>query len=98
MASPYKASKIWIKRFSEYLAYEISHRLDSWRGFLYICLLSFPRFWTFFIDWFAFFIIEGVTVNRLYHAKFKVLLTSKRFYSVRTTHYRIDFSDRLKSG
>ena len=40
MASPYKALKIWVKRFSEYLAYELLHRPDSWQGFLYIYLWS----------------------------------------------------------
>ena len=54
MMSPYKALSIWVKRFSEYLAYKLCHRPDSWRGFLHIYLLSFPRFWTFCIDWFAF--------------------------------------------
>ena len=44
MASPYKALQIWVKRFSEYLAYEPLHRPDSWQGFLYVYLLSFPRF------------------------------------------------------
>ena len=39
--------------FSKDLAYEISHRPDSCRGFLYICLLLFPRFCTFCIEWFA---------------------------------------------
>ena len=43
MVSPYKASEIWVKRFSEYLAYEISHRLDSWPGLLHIYLLLFAR-------------------------------------------------------
>ena len=42
------------KTFFEYLAYQLSHWPDSWRGFLYIYLLLFPRFWTFCIDWFAF--------------------------------------------
>ena len=45
--------KIWVKRFSEYLAYEISHRPDSWRGPLNIYLLLFPRLLTFCIEWFA---------------------------------------------
>ena len=27
-----------------YEAYELLHRPDSWQGFLYIYLLSFPRF------------------------------------------------------
>ena len=44
MAFPYKALLIWVKRFSEYLAYEILHRPDSWQDFLYTYLLSFPRF------------------------------------------------------
>ena len=56
MASQYKALQIWVKRFSEYLwylAYEISHRPDSWQGLSHIYLLLFPRFWTFCIKWFA---------------------------------------------
>ena len=53
MASLYKALWNWVKRFFEFLAYELSHRPDSWRGFLYIYLLSFPGFWTFCINWFA---------------------------------------------
>ena len=44
MASLYKlAFYIWIKRFSEYLAYELSHSPVSWQGFLNIYLLLFPR-------------------------------------------------------
>ena len=39
MAFPYKALKIWIKRFSKYLEYEIVHRPDYWQGFLYTYLL-----------------------------------------------------------
>ena len=53
MASPYEALSIWVKRFSLYLAYEISHRPDSWWGLLLIYLLLFPIFWTFCIEWFA---------------------------------------------
>ena len=41
VASPYKALKIWVKRFPEYLAYELLHRTDSWQGFLNIYFLSF---------------------------------------------------------
>ena len=37
---PLKTLQIWVKRFSEYLAYELSDRPDSWRGFWYIYLLS----------------------------------------------------------
>ena len=44
MASPYKALEKWVKRCSEYLAFELPHRPDSWQGFLFIYLLSFPRF------------------------------------------------------
>ena len=54
MASPYKALEKWVKRFSEYLAYELPYRPDSWQGYFFIYLLSFPRFRTFSIDWFAF--------------------------------------------
>ena len=54
MASPYKALEKWVKRFSEYLAYELPHRPDSRQGFLFIYLLPFPRFRAFSIDWFAF--------------------------------------------
>ena len=44
VVSTYKALQIWAKRFSEYLAYELCQRPDSWRVFLYVYLLSFPRF------------------------------------------------------
>ena len=44
MASPYKALyKIWVNCYSEYLAYELLHRPDSWQGFFYIYLLSFSQ-------------------------------------------------------
>ena len=42
MASLYKALYSRVKCFSECFAYEISHGPNSWRGFLYIYLLSFP--------------------------------------------------------
>ena len=65
MASPYKALQIWVKRFSEYLAYELLHRPDSWQGFLYIYLLSLPRFQTFCIKRFPFlFPVSHVNENR----------------------------------
>ena len=54
MASPYKVLWIWVTHFPEYLAYEISHRPDSCQCFLFIYILSFSRFWTFYIEWFAF--------------------------------------------
>ena len=53
MVFPYKALQIWLKRFSEYLAFQILYRPDSWQAFLYIYLLSFPRLQTFCIKWFA---------------------------------------------
>ena len=40
MASPYNSLYIWVKHFFGYLFWQ------SWRGTLYIYLLSFPRFWT----------------------------------------------------
>ena len=62
MASPYKALEIWLKRFSEYLACELLDRPDSWQGFLYIYLLSFPRFQTFCIKRFPFsFLLSHVS-------------------------------------
>ena len=44
MASPYKSLYIWVKHFFRYLFWQ------SWRGSLYIYLLSFPRFWTLFVN------------------------------------------------
>ena len=82
MMSPYKALSIWVKRFSEYLVYKLCHRPDSWRGFLHIYLLSFPRFWTFCIDWFAFLCFDDVTVktqNWWEKKKKTVFLLSLRF-------------------
>ena len=58
---PYKVCRV--KRFSEYLAYELSYRPDSWRGYMYIYqtyLLSFPWFWTFCIDWLAFLFLMAL--------------------------------------
>ena len=42
MASPYKALKTWVKRFSEYLAYELLHRPDSWQAFCIFIFFHFP--------------------------------------------------------
>ena len=42
-----------VLKISEYLAYELSHRPDSWQGFLYIYLVSLPRLRTSSFDWFA---------------------------------------------
>ena len=42
------------KYFLGYLVYEIFLRPKSWRGSLYICLLSFPRFLTWSVEWFWF--------------------------------------------
>ena len=46
MASPYKSLKVWVKHFFGYLVYEIFLWPESWRGSLFMYLLSFPRFWT----------------------------------------------------
>ena len=49
-----------------YLVYELFLRPKSWRGSLYIYLLSFPRFWTLSIErfWFLFWsILNGVTLK-----------------------------------
>ena len=56
-----KLNKFGKNFFSEYLAYEISHRPDSWRGFLYnfFNLLSFPKFWIFCIERFAFIFLTA---------------------------------------
>ena len=56
----------WVKRFFGYLAYEIFLWPESWRGSLYLYLLSFPRFWTLSIErfWFLFWsILNGVTLK-----------------------------------
>ena len=45
MASPDKALYFWVKNFLGYLVYELLLQPKSWRGSLYIYLLSFPRFW-----------------------------------------------------
>ena len=44
MASPYNSLYIWVKHFFGYLFWQ------SWRGTLYIYLLSFPIFWTLFVN------------------------------------------------
>ena len=63
MASPNKASYIWVKSVSEYLAYELSHIPSSRPGFLYIYLLSFPRFWTFCIDRLEFLFLMALKIR-----------------------------------
>ena len=52
LASPYEALLIWVKQFLGYLVYELFLRPKSWRGSLYIYLLSFARFWTSSVEWF----------------------------------------------
>ena len=77
MVSPYKSLKIWVaanlhvaflclKRFFEYLVYEIFLWPEIWRGSLHIYLLPFPRFWTLSVErfWFLFWsILNGVTLK-----------------------------------
>ena len=66
MASPYKSLSILVKRFFEYVVYEIFLWPESWRVSLHIYLLSFPRFWTLSIEqfWFLFWsILNGVTLK-----------------------------------
>ena len=55
-ASPYKSLYVWVKNFFGYLVYEIFLWPESWRGSLYMYLLSFPRLWTLCIErfWFLF--------------------------------------------
>ena len=53
----------WVKRFSEYLTYELSHRPGSRPGFLYISLLLFPRFWTFCIDRLEFLFLMALKIR-----------------------------------
>ena len=66
MVSPYKSLLILWKHFLGYLVYEIFLWPKSWRGSLYIYLLSFPRFWTLSIErfWFLFWsILNGVALK-----------------------------------
>ena len=42
MASPYKALLIWVKLFSEYLAYEILDRPDFCQGFFIFTFFHLP--------------------------------------------------------
>ena len=56
----------WVQHFFGYLVYEIFLWPESWRGSLYMYLLSFPRFWTLSIErfWFLFWsILNGVTLK-----------------------------------
>ena len=66
MASPYKSVKVWVKHFFWYLVYKIFLWSESWRGSLYMYLLSFSRFWTLSIEpfWFLFWsILNSVTLK-----------------------------------
>ena len=49
-----KAYKFGYKAFPNISHNETSHRPESWRGLLYIYLLSFPRFWTLCFEWYPF--------------------------------------------
>ena len=49
-----KSFKFGYNAFPNISHNEISHRPESWRGLLYIYLLSFPRFWTFCFEWYGF--------------------------------------------
>ena len=70
-----RAKKKLVIHFFRYLVYEIFLWPESWRGFLHIYLLSFPRFWTLSIErfWFLFWsILNGVilktsNIQSLYH-------------------------------
>ena len=56
----------WVKHLLGYLVYQLFLRPKSWRGSLYIYLLSFPRFWALFVEWFWFLfwsILDGVTLK-----------------------------------
>ena len=56
----------WVNHFFGYLVFELYLWPKSWRGSLYIHLLSFPRFWTLSIEWFWFLfwsILNGVTLK-----------------------------------
>ena len=51
-------SIVWVKHFFGYLVYEIFLWPESWRGSLYMYLLSFPRFWTLSIGRFWFWFLS----------------------------------------
>jgi len=66
MAPPYKSLWVWVKHFFGYLVFEIFLCPESWRGSLYMYLLSFPRFLTLSIErfWFLFWsILNGMTLK-----------------------------------
>ena len=66
MASPYKSLWVWVKYFFGYLVYEVFLWPESWRGSLYMYLLSSPRFWTLSIERFSFLfwsILNSVTLK-----------------------------------
>ena len=76
------------KTFSEYLAMESSHRPNSWRGFMFIYLLLFPRFWTLCVDWFPFLIFDGVIVktqNSINRVFFLYIVMYGYYYRVKKT-------------
>ena len=74
-----------VKHFFGYLVYEIFLWPESWRGSLYIYLLSFPRFWTLSIERSSFLvwsILNSVTLktNHMFSKRPKFTFAqSKRF-------------------
>ena len=91
MASPYKSLKVWVKHFFGYLVYEIFLSPESWRGSLYMYLLSIPRFWTLSIErfWFLFrSILNGVTPKTSNY-----LLQEKQLESIERYKMRVSIGE-----
>ena len=87
------------KTFSEYLACELSHRPNSWRGFMFIYLLSFPRFWTLCVDWFPFLFFDGVIVkiqNSINRVFFLYIVMYRYYYRVKKTRTKTKQKEKAR--
>ena len=61
--APIRQQPCCVNLFSKYLVYELLNSPVSWQDFSCIHIFSFPRFWTFYTECFAFYHFDCVTVK-----------------------------------
>ena len=63
MASPYRAVQIWVKHFPEYIVYKYRTDLVFGEAVCILIFFHFPGSTPSVVEWFVFFIFDGVTVK-----------------------------------
>ena len=61
--APIRQQPCCVNLFSKYLAYELLNSPVSWQDLSCVHIFSFPRFWTFCTECFAFYHFDCVTVK-----------------------------------